>query len=101
MSVETTVAQEWYVWVARYDDGRRNDHLVFGDSPSLSDHAPAIAGGDAEVEGLGTFAEFEATRWDLNLDLPETLSAPAALTNGVGQERFWTVVYGGDRDDAE
>lgn len=88
-----SAALQWHVWVARYP-GNRKDHLVFGDSDSLEDHAPAIAHGQtSEVEYLGTFAEFAGERSTIDLDLPHALVAPGELSAAIGREYFWDVVY--------
>lgn len=91
---EEHAAVRWHVWVARYP-GNRKDHLVFGDSDSLEEHAPAIAHGQtSEVEHLGTFADFAGKRATLSLDLPQHVTAPGELTAAIGRGQFWDVIWG-------
>lgn len=95
LSGEEDIEQTVNLWVARYEDGRRKDHLIVGDTDELEEHAPAIAHGkSSNVEHLGTFAEFANNRHSLTLDLPKTTAIAGHITGTIGRERFWSVLRG-------
>lgn len=81
------------VWVARYDDGRRNDFLVIEETDSLVEAAPAIAGSrTADVESLGTFAAFrERVETGFWLNLPAQTGFPHRITKEI--DGFWNTIW--------
>ena len=84
-----------YIWVVRYDDGRRKDRLIVGDSDDITDHAPAVPNSSTgEVEYLGTFAKFAKNRDSIEVDLRKTTGFLGSITAAVGRVRFWKVIRG-------
>ncbi|WP_248911101.1 hypothetical protein [Halocatena marina] len=89
--MSSDIEQRAHVWVARHDDGRFNDKIVIEDNETLAETHPGIAhSSTADVELVGTFAEFRERAPDLNLNLPKTLHMPARICEPI--DDFWQII---------